>query len=619
MRNLILSKISKRAIFSVLLLFGLVISTYSLLAGDGESTTEAISEEKRKISVETIKLAPQNIGYDINLSGTTKPMDEVMVSPMMSGKIVSFYVNEGERVNIGQVIAQLEQDSTLLASHNNARTSLTNTIATTNQDISNAELAVITAETNLTNIRINAEENIRNAELAIDSAEVSLESAKKSIGNTQNSSEQSVQNAYDNIRTTMQSNLSAIKIALTAIGDIIGEDPGTPNANDGYEDVLGVRNSQSLTNAKSLFFQAKKSYDHTENNYYGLNNSSLYTEIDVIANETSVSLYLIKEALSQTLVILDNTITKSGFTTSDLSALKTSINSNLTSVNTAINTLQTKQQAITSAKLSSTSGSDSMTTTYDSAKKNLEKAEQGLVLAKIQAKTQIEAAEKQLESTKANLESAKKRAQLQVSSAQGQVNSISAQLGNTTITAPISGIINQVLIEKGEMAAAGKPIAIIVNAESIKIELAVTEFDIGRVLEGQEAKILLSAYPEEEFFGSVYYVGLVADQISKKFPIKIQVFNEDKKIKAGMVAQVKILSEEQGTVLTIPKTAIFTEEGLEKVYVVDENKRIKRVSVKTESVDEETALIKDGLLENDIVVINGNYELKEGDSVVISN
>jgi multidrug efflux pump subunit AcrA (membrane-fusion protein) len=86
-----------------------------------------------------------------------------------------------------------------------------------------------------------------------------------------------------------------------------------------------------------------------------------------------------------------------------------------------------------------------------------------------------------------------------------------------------------------------------------------------------------------------------------------------------MVAQVKILSEEQGTVLTIPKTAIFTEEGLEKVYVVDENKRIKRVSVKTESVDEETALIKDGLLENDIVVINGNYELKEGDSVVISN
>ena len=46
----------------------------------------------------------------------------------MTGKIVNFYVKEGESVNTGQIIAQLEQDSILLASYNNAQTGLTNTM-----------------------------------------------------------------------------------------------------------------------------------------------------------------------------------------------------------------------------------------------------------------------------------------------------------------------------------------------------------------------------------------------------------------------------------------------------------------------------------------------------------
>lgn len=417
----------------------------------------------------------------------------------------------------------------------------------------------------------------------------------------------------------MQSNLLTIKTALTAVGDIIGEDPGMSGANDDYEDVLGVRDMQSLSSTKGLFLQAKRSYENIEDNYYDLNSSSLYTGIDLMSNKMSTSLNIIKDTLNQALIMLDKTITKSDFSSSDLSMLKTSVNGNLTSVNIAISTLQASQQAIVGAKLLDTSSSDGVITAYDSAKKNLERAEQGLMLAKTQAKTQVDAAEKQLESIKANLLSAKKRATLQVSSAQGQINSVGAQLGNTRITAPISGVLNQTLIETGEMAIAGKPIASIVNVKSIKIELAVTEFDIGRISNEQEVKISLSAYPEEEFLGSIYYVGLVADQISKKFPIKVQISNDDKKIKAGMVAQVKILSEEQKDVLAIPKTAIFTEGNLEKVYVVDENQRIKILLVKTESINEEMAIIKDGLFENDIVVINGNYELKEGAEVNIIN
>ncbi len=618
MNSLTKNKISMRIIVSILLLIGLTVLVNNLLANNNEINTK-VSENKQIMSVETIKMIPQNISKGINLSGTTKPLDVVMVSPKMTGKVISFNVKEGDSVNAGQLIAQLEQDSTLLASYNNAQTALTNTIASTNQDISNSELAVTTAEMNLRNTKINAEENIRNAELAVDSAKVALESSEKSLDNTQNSNEQSIQNAYDNIRSVMQSDIQTIKTALTAVGDIIDEAPGTSGANDSYEDVLGAKDMQSLNDTKNIFLKTIGDYKNIENNAYNLNTLSSYTEIDLVSNEMSVFLDAVKDTLNQTLIMLDNTITKSGFTSNDLSALKTSINANLANINIAISTLQARQQAIIGAKLVDTNSSDGVTTAYDSAKKNLERAKQGLILAKAQAKTQVDAAEKQLESMKANLLSVKKRATFQVSSAQGQINSIKAQLGNTRITAPISGVLNQTLIKTGEMAIAGKPIANIVNSKSIKIELAVTEFDIGRISNGQEVKISLSAYPDEEFLGNIYYVGLVADPVSKKFPIKVQISNEDKKIKAGMVAQVKILSEKQNNVLVIPKTAIFMEKNIKNVYVVDKNQRIKIVPIETESINEDTIIVKKGLSENDTVVINGNYKLKEGDEVNIIN
>ena len=69
--------------------------------------------------------------------------------------------------------------------------------------------------------------------------------------------------------------------------------------------------------------------------------------------------------------------------------------------------------------------------------------------------------------------------------------------------------------------------------------------------------------------------------------------------------------------LIIPKKAIITEENLEKVYMVNKDKRIKIIPVKTES-NEEMVLIKDGLVEGDIVVINSNYKLEDGDEVRIT-
>lgn len=614
MTKLITNKATRRIIIGIILMIGLIISGYVLLVDKNESAVNSEVIDENIISVQIYKVEPKTIRSDISLSGATLPLDQVMVSPKISGKIVGMYVQEGNTVHAGQTLIQLEQDQTLLVAYNNAQAGLTNTITAANQDISMAELAALTAEINLSNTKINTEENIRNAELAVAAAKVAVESAEKSLGNAKSTSEQTIQNAYDSIKTTMQSNSATINTALTAVGDIIGESPGNASANDDYEDVLGVKDSQSLRDTKSLFLQAKNSYETAKASYNNLTVNSSFSEVDGVVSAINNSLNLMKQTLNQARVMLDNTITMSSFTATNLSTLKTLINTNLTSINTAISTLQTKEQAIINAKLTDITSSDTAQAAYDTARKSLEIVEQALVLAQSQAKTQIDAGQRQLESAQAGLESAKTRADQQITAAQGQLNSVQAQLGNTTIFAPISGAVNQIFIESGEMAMAGKPVASIVNTSGIKIELALTEFDIGQVSVGQDVKIALAACPNDEFIGQVYYVSSVADAMSKKFPIKIQLDNKDGRIKAGMVAQVEIITAKQENVLAIPKSAVFIENEVEKVYVV-ENFIIQIKNIKTESVDDNEVKVVEGLIENEEIVVKGNYELGEGDKV----
>jgi len=128
----------------------------------------------------------------------------------------------------------------------------------------------------------------------------------------------------------------------------------------------------------------------------------------------------------------------------------------------------------------------------------------------------------------------------QVDAAQGQVDYIQSQLDKYSIKAPSDGFISKINLDNGDTASVKAPIATIANSNKVKIEAGVTEFDISKITSGQEVEVNLASCPDDKFIGEVYYVGSSADPASKKFPVKIRLENKDRKIKAGMVANVKI-------------------------------------------------------------------------------
>ncbi len=605
----------KEIFLGILLFFGLFLSAYNLFSKEKDIRVEA--QPEKEVLVDVLKLKETEFQKTIQSSGSTEAMEDVLLSPKSNGRIMAFYVKEGDKVKKGDIVARLEKDAVLLASYNNAQSALNNTRASANQDIAGAELAVATAENNLENTIRNSKESLKNAQLNVEAAKLAVQSAYDNLNNSQDNTKQSLQNTYDNLKITMQGNLVSAKSALIFLGNLFGEDPGLAEADNLYADVLGVKDLQSLNRAKNSFRSSYATYQKIKNDYDNLSFDASYSELDKLSNELEDFLLDLKNALNNSSTMLDNTVTKKGFDANALLSLKTSLNNVLHNTNSSINALSSVKQAVALAKLSEQGTSDNSENAYQSAQKSLEKAEQALDLLKAQNKAKIDSAKKQVERAKANLESIKKRANLQISSAQAQINSIQAQLENTVITAPISGVVGEIFYDSGEMAMVGKPLMSIVNAESLKVQIALSEFDIAGVHEGQKAELTFSAFPGEKFFGEVYFVSLLSDKMTKKFPVKIKLDNPDKKIKVGMLADIKIFSQSKKKILIAPKKALFKEDEQNKVYVLDKNKRVRKVVVEVEDFDEENVLVKDGLFTDDLLVLNGDYDLREGQFVKV--
>lgn len=574
MKTLIKSKRHRRILFGVVVIISLIVTVSLFSAARGGNflsanildssfaDVEPVSD-KGAVVVQTKKISLETITQSVSASAVTEPLNAAKVSSKMTGKVVGIYFKEGDWVGAGQIIIQLEQDQTLRVAYNNAQANLINTRASVNQDI-------------------------KAAEVAVEAAKVALANAKKSLNNISTTNEQAIADAYTSALNTAR---SAVLTGTNAIVTATELQYKYFTGNDQDDIRIADKKSQAIqlllgqANAgrwNSQFIIPLNGGVKGQIEDAAVNFSQ--EKIDQIFIDIVPALQAVRDLLTEVRAGLD-------WKHAVLSSEKTALDTARIGVESSITALSNSKQAIINAKLGKTTGNDAAQSAYDSAKKQLESAE-------------------------ANLVSVKKRAELQIAAAQGQLDSIQAQLDNTAIIAPISGVVSRKYIEVGEMAIAGSPVAEIVNTRGIEIELSLTEFDIGKIFIGQEAEVKLAAYPDEKFIGKVYYVSSVADPVSKKFPVKIQLENTDGKIKAGMVADVKIITDRQKDVLVVPKLAVFKEEGVEKVYVV-ENSRVKIKTVKTEVIDENRLKVVEGLSAGEEVIISGNYDFEDGDLVRI--
>jgi len=139
------------------------------------------------------------------------------------------------------------------------------------------------------------------------------------------------------------------------------------------------------------------------------------------------------------------------------------------------------------------------------------------------------------------------------------------RMGDTTIKAPVDGLILQKYVETGQIIASGvsnvgggSPIADIADMRAVHIEAGIDEIDIGKISLGQRATIRPEAYPDQDYAGKVTRIAPEArvEQNVTLFDVIVRVENTDGKLKSGMNSTVEIVVVDAPDVLTIPVTAL---------------------------------------------------------------
>ena len=213
-------------------------------------------------------------------------------------------------------------------------------------------------------------------------------------------------------------------------------------------------------------------------------------------------------------------------------------------------------------------------------------------------------------------------ASAQLEQARAALNLARHALDQSLMKAPFAGVIASKNAEVGDVinpmmgggyGGGASGVLTLVDYGTIKLAVAVSSEDIGRVRKGQEAVLRVGSLPGREFRGVVRVVNLTADPQTKKFGVEVHVANPDAALRPGTFGDLVFEVQSHENALDVPQTAI-----LEGSYVF--------VSVAGKAVRKTVALgiqnttmieILSGLADGEPVVVEGNYGLEAGTPVQV--
>ncbi|MEO0559070.1 MAG: efflux RND transporter periplasmic adaptor subunit [Bacteroidota bacterium] len=230
-----------------------------------------------------------------------------------------------------------------------------------------------------------------------------------------------------------------------------------------------------------------------------------------------------------------------------------------------------------------------------------------------QADAGVAQAEGQLRAAREGLQAA----QAQLTAANAGVQSARTQLGNTRITAPFSGVVEQRLAEPGELAAPGQPVVRLVASGTVKVVAGVPERYASEIENGTQVRIIPNAYGAEARGGRVTFVGSAINTQSRTFPIEIAVENADRTLKPEMVVRLELTRDVLRDVITVPQETIIRDERGTSVFVAEEGEAIRRI-VELGPMSGDEIVILSGVEPGDQIIVSGQADLAQGDKVSVT-
>ena len=445
-------------------------------------------------------------------SGNLRSFIEVDVRSNVEGEIVKILVDEGEKVEVGDPLLQID-DEQILEQKKQAQANLEARRA----ELKRAQLRITITEKQQESSLAQSQNSVVKAQATLDSfvanTQQRITEAETLVATTQNSLDQ------DNI---------ALKQADIALGQA----------------RLTLERSDSNVESAKISFETAES-EHKRNNE--------------LFDKKLISKKALEDSQRQLV------IAKSNYD----AALK-EVESQKETIKSQEENLNARKEAIESRK----STLELNKKNIETLKKSREAQRKQYAAELEDARTRLQQVQETTEEEKELTIHSRVSAEASLLQAQSQLDSQEERYDWTTVRAPIAGTITQLIVEEGEIITSGRSafsrgeaIMRIADLDQMIVRTQINQVEIGKIVEGQRAEITVDSYPGRVFPGRVSEISPSATRRGPQnqssvitFEVDVEVIGSPPELLPGMSADVDIIVFEESDVLQLPIPAVLSPE-----------------------------------------------------------
>lgn len=184
--------------------------------------------------------------------------------------------------------------------------------------------------------------------------------------------------------------------------------------------------------------------------------------------------------------------------------------------------------------------------------------------------------------------------------------------GALELRAPLSGVLTEARVTSGAFAQEGEALLRIVDLERLWLEVQVPAAQVGAVHKPSGAWFEVESFerPWEVSGDALVAAGAEVDEATRTIPFLFEVANPQGALKAGLLAEVHLLTDAPREVLAIPASALIQDGGAPAVFVQTEGESFERRTVQVGLRDGAWVEVLSGLAPGERVVSKGAWSVK---------
>lgn len=207
-----------------------------------------------------------------------------------------------------------------------------------------------------------------------------------------------------------------------------------------------------------------------------------------------------------------------------------------------------------------------------------------------------------------------------------QLNKAQAQLDAATVLSTLEGTVVEVNRNVSKSPTGNSQVVVhVVSNENLQVKGELSEYNLANLSVGQEVTFTSKVYQDKSWTGKISYISdypknngeaanaALGGNTGSKYPYTVDVTSDIGELKQGFSVSVEVKNKSKA--ILVPLTSVVTENDKNYVWIVDDQKKVKKVEVTLGNADADNQEITSGLTDGAKVISNPTSSLEEGKEV----